>query len=691
MKRVLMFAIWLCVTVIAVNALERTPNPEFEFYENINYVSATITGQGKIFVNDEMVGDNSYYFSQFFQFENSRVGLDVYAMAPGCLPSYKVHAVFSNANPTAPKPAVFYYITEQELVFTAVCDGSPVSICVDGDVVEQGADSCIYTIPRGNYEQYFEVGAYASLDADVSPDSVVACSIFIPAIEGAGLAAPILYCNSGMYPDSPSVFYYQVFCEFNYERVTAFSNPHVYYYLAYSSTSYPSFSDSELFEVDNPGEIGTYSIPGYYRIAAFAVGDNNAVSDVSYLEFTIHQMPTAAPLVYAHHVDAEQGLAIRVVDGVVGENEVSASDYALANLYGPQMPPESFYYQIDGSDQWQRYTGEIYLGEYGHYTVSAYATSTLGSNSDIVTATIDYGPDGYTCLQGNYLFHNGLVYYVNEGGSVGVADYYFDHFNDPFMNYPIVQPVRSGEIVIPATVQIAGNDYEVTSIGVNALAGFTSVSIPSTVTYINANGGMEGHDGYPDLLSLTVDENNQYYDSRDNCNAVIETATNTLILGCQGTVIPDDVIEIANRAFFCSGLTDITIPSSVTFIGGGAFYGSTQRVVCHPVMPPIINDDTFMQNDGDCFENITVYVPQESLQYYIGDSQWGKFTHIVPFIGAGPGDINGDGNIAINDVTNLIDQLLGGEEIPAYCDVDGDGNVSIKDVTALIDQLLSGN
>ena len=42
-------------------------------------------------------------------------------------------------------------------------------------------------------------------------------------------------------------------------------------------------------------------------------------------------------------------------------------------------------------------------------------------------------------------------------------------------------------------------------------------------------------------------------------------------------------------------------------------------------------------------------------------------------------------------MTNLIDQLLGGEEIPAYCDVDGDGNVTIKDVTALIDQLLSGN
>ena len=96
--------------------------------------------------------------------------------------------------------------------------------------------------------------------------------------------------------------------------------------------------------------------------------------------------------------------------------------------------------------------------------------------------------------------------------------------------------------------------------------------------------------------------------------------------------------------------------------------------------------------DGNTlYDQVTLFVPYESIEEYRAAWEWGQFTHIVPFIGAGPGDINGDGNIAINDVTNLIDQLLGGEEIPAYCDVDGDGNVSIKDVTALIDQLLSGN
>ena len=81
-------------------------------------------------------------------------------------------------------------------------------------------------------------------------------------------------------------------------------------------------------------------------------------------------------------------------------------------------------------------------------------------------------------------------------------------------------------------------------------------------------------------------------------------------------------------------------------------------------------------------------MPQESLEAYRAHSGWNRFRHIVPFIGGGPGDINGDGNVAISDATNLIDMLLGGDELPAWADVDGDGSVSIKDVTALIDMLL---
>ncbi len=111
----------------------------------------------------------------------------------------------------------------------------------------------------------------------------------------------------------------------------------------------------------------------------------------------------------------------------------------------------------------------------------------------------------------------------------------------------------------------------VTSIGLYAFArcsGLTSVTIPNSVTSIG--GGAFG--GCSGLTAINVESDNNIYDSRNNCNAIIETASNTLITGCQNTEIPNSVTSIGERAFeLCSGLTSITIPNSVTSIGERAF------------------------------------------------------------------------------------------------------------------------
>ena len=111
----------------------------------------------------------------------------------------------------------------------------------------------------------------------------------------------------------------------------------------------------------------------------------------------------------------------------------------------------------------------------------------------------------------------------------------------------------------------------VTSIGEYAFSdrsGLTSVIIPKGVTNIDY-GAFQGCSG---LTSITVDKGNPAYDSRNNCNAIIETASNTLISGCQNTVIPEGVASIGGYAFsYCSGLTSITIPEGVMSIGDGAF------------------------------------------------------------------------------------------------------------------------
>ena len=74
------------------------------------------------------------------------------------------------------------------------------------------------------------------------------------------------------------------------------------------------------------------------------------------------------------------------------------------------------------------------------------------------------------------------------------------------------------------------------------------------------------------LTTIVVDEDNPYYDSRDNCNAVIDSQTNELIIGCQRTVIPAGITGIGVYAFYGrSGLKSITIPYSISYISECAF------------------------------------------------------------------------------------------------------------------------
>ena len=115
----------------------------------------------------------------------------------------------------------------------------------------------------------------------------------------------------------------------------------------------------------------------------------------------------------------------------------------------------------------------------------------------------------------------------------------------------------------------------VTSIGNCAFFkcfGLTSITIPNSVVNIGSSAFAD----CSSLKSITVTLGNTKYDSRDNCNAIIESAVDTLIVGCKTTIIPNSVTRIGDNAFYnCSGLTSISIPNSVTSIGNNSFKGCT--------------------------------------------------------------------------------------------------------------------
>lgn len=95
-----------------------------------------------------------------------------------------------------------------------------------------------------------------------------------------------------------------------------------------------------------------------------------------------------------------------------------------------------------------------------------------------------------------------------------------------------------------------------------------SITIPASVTSIVR---MPFSD-CDSLEEIKVDADNAIFDSRNNCNAIIESATNTLIAGCGKTVIPEGIETIGDSAFErVKTLTHVTIPKSVTEIRGYAF------------------------------------------------------------------------------------------------------------------------
>ena len=175
------------------------------------------------------------------------------------------------------------------------------------------------------------------------------------------------------------------------------------------------------------------------------------------------------------------------------------------------------------------------------------------------------------------------------------------------------------------------------------------------------------------LASITVDVGNQNYDSRDNCNAIIEKATNTLVAGCKNTVIPNAVTSIGDYALSINSLSWIEIPANVTSIGEEAFAHCTglDSLIVHATTPPALGPNAFSNVD----KTIPVYIPAGTCSAYRNATGWSEFTNLI-------------------DPANIV---FADANVKALCvthwDSNGDGELSYDEAEAVqsLGEVFKGN
>ena len=241
-------------------------------------------------------------------------------------------------------------------------------------------------------------------------------------------------------------------------------------------------------------------------------------------------------------------------------------------------------------------------------------------------------PNSVTTI-GNYAFTGCTALNILNFNAVACRD--FDYYS-PFKSLNI------------STINFGNSVQRIPAYFADGLAKLTSISIPNSVTEIGNSAfrgctGLNGisipesvssigNDAFTGCIGLTdviVDKANLKYDSRDNCNAIIETASNRLFFGCKTTIIPNTITAIRDSAFYnCTGLTNINIPSSVTSIGNYAFWGCTGMNEVHSYIasPSLISmgRDAFQLSSSE-YLNRALYVPEGAVLSYQTDTNWSPY------------------------------------------------------------------
>lgn len=277
---------------------------------------------------------------------------------------------------------------------------------------------------------------------------------------------------------------------------------------------------------------------------------------------------------------------------------------AMADIWQDPKTQIKYEYTIGDSSASVAYSERAVAGD-----VAILEKITVGGNEYVVTSIGDYAftscdkmtsiiiPDCVTSI-GCYAFSNCIcLSSINIPKNVNFIDEYALSGCSCLVDVAIPEEVTSiGQFSFFGCSKLSNIKIpsKVTSIGQFAFfqcSKLANISIPQSVTSI----GVSAFSSCPAIKEMKVEDGNPKYDSRDDCNAIIETETNCLIAGCRNTIIPNSVTDIGNGAFAgCVKLSAINIPAGVKCIGDKAFNACTELSAINiPASVKSIGDNAF--------------------------------------------------------------------------------------------------
>ncbi|MBR4275592.1 MAG: leucine-rich repeat protein [Prevotella sp.] len=288
------------------------------------------------------------------------------------------------------------------------------------------------------------------------------------------------------------------------------------------------------------------------------------------------------------------------------------------------------------------YSGEVVIPESITYKDKLYDVTAIASNafSDCTELTSVILPSSITIV-GAYAFWNctGLTSISVPNSVTAIGEYAFQTAtNLSTVNLSEnIEEIPTGLFSGCRSLSAVNIPEKVYAIGESAFyaSGITSIVIPKNVqyvgdaTYIQKGRSRNPFMGCQKLTEIIVEEGNKWYDSRDNCNAIILTADNSIVSGCLGTVIPTSVSSIGNFAFYkFNQLETITIPDNINHIGDFAFAycHGLKSVICNMASPLDLTSSSYVFTE---YEGVTLYVPYGTKEKYLAAEGWKNFENIV--------------------------------------------------------------